>query len=119
MSLDPSRVPPPVRSLLPLAERWGIADDGFRQEALEGASSEELSEILQKVGSCEPELNAWLCGEVILEGSIGRVCCLLCAANGSGLGKRRTWMRWLETVLPVVPLSVDDGQASLPIFNDA
>lgn len=63
MDLDPSRVPEPARPLIPIAERWGIADDGFREEALAGASAGELLEILQAVGSCESELDRWLCGE--------------------------------------------------------
>jgi hypothetical protein len=63
VSLDPSRVPESVRPLISLAERWGIPDDGFREEALAGASSLELSDILQRVESYDSDLNAWLCGD--------------------------------------------------------
>lgn len=63
MILDPMRVPQSVRQLVPIAERWGIADDGFREQALANASTAELLEIVQAVEACDSELNGWLCGD--------------------------------------------------------
>jgi hypothetical protein len=63
MILDPSRVPQTVQQLIPIAERWGIADDGFREDALSNASARELNDIVHAVESCDSELNSWLCGD--------------------------------------------------------
>jgi hypothetical protein len=46
MSLNPKNVPIEIAPLLPMAEKWGIGDDIYRQEAINNATVEELNEIL-------------------------------------------------------------------------
>jgi len=63
VKLDPTRVPSSLRSLLGPARRWGISDDGYRWEAVEAASSEELDSIAHAVDSvAEDEVYDWLAG---------------------------------------------------------
>jgi hypothetical protein len=60
--LDPTAVPPSIRSLLALAERWGIPDDGYRYDAVHGASRDELVELVTAVAEAPEELWTWLVG---------------------------------------------------------
>nr|WP_319396642.1 hypothetical protein [uncultured Desulfobacter sp.] len=46
MNLNPQNVPLEVMPLLPMAEKWGIDDDIYRQEAINSATKEQLQEIL-------------------------------------------------------------------------
>lgn len=58
--LDPQRVPPPLRDLIPLAETWGIGDDiirfDFEQKAPEAAKRELISGLDGRIG----EVEEWL-----------------------------------------------------------
>lgn len=60
--LDASRVPDSVRALLPLAERWGVADDTAREALAEAASVDELRELKAAVLQFDDELDEWLGG---------------------------------------------------------
>jgi hypothetical protein len=40
--LDPERVPPKLRSLIPLAERFGIADHLIREDVISRTAANEL-----------------------------------------------------------------------------
>jgi hypothetical protein len=59
---DPMRVPEPFRSLLPVARRWGIGDDGYRWDAIEAASAADLSVITEAVDRGGDALYDWLAG---------------------------------------------------------
>ena len=61
MPLDTSKIPPEVRVLLPLAEKWGVGDDLQRSIVIDSASKEELSDLFRAVRAC-PELFEWLAG---------------------------------------------------------
>jgi hypothetical protein len=61
--LDPSHVPMAVRPLIPLAERWGIGDDGYRDQAVHAAAPAELEELLDALaGSAGDAMYNWLAG---------------------------------------------------------
>ncbi len=63
MELNPSNVPPPLVSLLPVAEKWGIGDDFEREEALNKASGKELEELVHSIDAITDEdLFDWLSG---------------------------------------------------------
>jgi hypothetical protein len=49
-----------VPALLPLARRWGIADDGYRSDAVRSASDTQLRAIVSAVGSAPDALWDWL-----------------------------------------------------------
>lgn len=63
MTLDPEAVPPELRSLLPLAERWGIGDDYDRCAAVDNASEEERAALVAAVADAPPSLYDWLLAE--------------------------------------------------------
>jgi hypothetical protein len=59
--LNPRNVPNDLLSLIPLAESWGIRDEGMREDAIESASLEQLEELVQGVRSVRDEaLMGWL-----------------------------------------------------------
>nr|WP_044201228.1 hypothetical protein [Oscillochloris trichoides] len=49
MPVDPLHVPEQFQHLIPLAETWGINDDGYRAAKLKAASSQELSLLKEMV----------------------------------------------------------------------
>jgi hypothetical protein len=62
IALDPARVPGSLHHLIPLAERFGIADDLIRQDVLAKTAAEELEAMKQAVRPLEDALDAWLAG---------------------------------------------------------
>jgi hypothetical protein len=60
VAFDASTVPEPVRSLLPLARRWGIPDDGYRSEEVDAASEAELAELTAAAAAAPEQLWDWL-----------------------------------------------------------
>jgi uncharacterized RDD family membrane protein YckC len=64
MYLDPMNVPEEVRSLIPMAEKWGVADDIDRAIlSVEGASQAELLELSQCLDQVnDGVLSEWLEG---------------------------------------------------------
>lgn len=65
IELDPERVPLAARPLLGLARRWGIPDDGYRSDAVAGASRDELEEIIRALreADADDEVARWLISE--------------------------------------------------------
>lgn len=64
MSLDPTHIPEPLRSLLPMAEKWGIGDDFEREDALNKASSWELEKLVHSIDHIsDDDLFGWLAGK--------------------------------------------------------
>src|SRR5262249_18272714 len=63
--LDASRVPERLRKWITLAQRWGHSDDGMRSEVVDGATPEELDELLTLLDADKSDwdtLHAWLAG---------------------------------------------------------
>lgn len=60
--LRPEKVPPAFRALIPYAEFWGIADDGYREELAETAPPEVWADFRRTVSEYEPALTEWLGG---------------------------------------------------------
>lgn len=60
--LDSSLVPAPFRQWIPLAERWGIADDLIREDCVYKAAPDELRELLAFADAYEDVLTEWLAG---------------------------------------------------------
>lgn len=63
MALNPEAVPPELRSLLPLAERWGIGDDYDRCAAVDHASEDERASLVAAVNAAPSSLYDWLVAE--------------------------------------------------------
>lgn len=61
--MDPERVPLEVRSLIPMAEKYGIGDDFYREEVIQGLDNGELSELARCLDIEGDALDRWLCGE--------------------------------------------------------
>jgi hypothetical protein len=59
--LEPHKVPVELREFLPMAEKWGIDDDGDLANALRQASDDELKELSVTVDKMFSEaLTQWL-----------------------------------------------------------
>ena len=59
--VNPNNIPEPFHPLIPYAEKWGISDDGYRDEAVYGASVQELRELIKAVTEFEAEgFDGWL-----------------------------------------------------------
>ncbi len=57
---NPKVVPENLRDLLPLAEKWGIADDIIRNDFQEKASDEEKKELVNALDGKWLEITEWL-----------------------------------------------------------
>lgn len=62
LRLDPAEVPPGLRHLIPLAERYGITDDRDRGRLVRASSPEELAELKAAVTRHDDQLDEWLAG---------------------------------------------------------
>ncbi len=58
--LNPSAVPENLRPAIPVAQRFGIGDDGYREDALHAASDAEIQELRQTVVRHGAEIDRWL-----------------------------------------------------------
>jgi hypothetical protein len=58
--LDAGQVPPDLRDLVPLAQRWGIGDDVARSERVQKATDAERSELRTAFGPRQARITAWL-----------------------------------------------------------
>jgi hypothetical protein len=63
IELHPDAVPSAVRRLLPLARRWGISDDGYRDSAVAQADANTLAALVAAVDATDDTaLYGWLAG---------------------------------------------------------
>ena len=60
--LDPEKVPPRLRLLIPAAERWGISDGLLRMETVRNAVAADVAELRRLLREHEPALDEWLAG---------------------------------------------------------
>ncbi|WP_426337065.1 hypothetical protein ACN9MY_07495 [Pseudoduganella sp. R-31] len=62
MNFKLDKIPLRLRRMLPLAGKFGIADDWAREELVKKSSREELRELKGDVDENEDALDAWLAG---------------------------------------------------------
>ena len=60
--LDPAHVPWSLRSLIPYAQVWGVADDTLRMLMVRQAGQNARSDLKRAVGSADDLLDEWLAG---------------------------------------------------------
>ena len=66
--MDKKLIPKKLHFLIPLVERWGIEDDGYRDEAIFNATKNELKKIVNSIKDEEAnELDSWFCSPDQLE----------------------------------------------------
>ena len=59
--LDPKNIPEPFHPLIPFAEKWGIRDDGFLDQAIDEASIAELRNLISAISEFDVEgFDEWL-----------------------------------------------------------
>ena len=61
-ALNKSRVPVELHQLIPLAEKFGAADDFVREQLVRAASSEEVAKLKAAVRENDDALDTWLAG---------------------------------------------------------
>ena len=59
-SVNPEKVPENLRSLIPMATKWGIGDDGIRDEREKKATKKEKAELKQAINGKEKLIDDWL-----------------------------------------------------------
>lgn len=62
MNLRPLNIPPQLRHLIALAEKYGIADDRVREGLIGNCSQDERSSLKKAVEECDDEFDLWLAG---------------------------------------------------------
>ncbi len=63
-------MPEKLKHLIPVVEKWGINDDGFRDEYINGSSTLELSNLINSVNEEDMvNLNKWLSDELEVQKS--------------------------------------------------
>jgi hypothetical protein len=60
ISLDPRKVPPGLRDLIPLAETWGIGDDIIRFDFEQKAPEAAKGELVRTLAGRIDEIQEWL-----------------------------------------------------------
>ena len=60
VELDASKVPEDLRSLVPLAARWGIGDDVDRNAKVDKATDAERAELKNAIDPASTRITAWL-----------------------------------------------------------
>ena len=60
--LDEKKVPPAFRSLIPYAEIWGMSDDIYRDELVDGAPPVAKADLLALGREFDAQLDSWLAG---------------------------------------------------------
>jgi len=60
LRLDAERLPPDLRPLVPLVERWAIGDDVERGERLREAEPEEVKRLVETVGPLLARIDSYL-----------------------------------------------------------
>jgi hypothetical protein len=60
--LDPSAVPPALRHLIPLAERFGISDDLIREDVVVQSPAADLAAMRSAVEAHNDAFDEWLAG---------------------------------------------------------
>jgi hypothetical protein len=58
--LDSSKVPEPLRDLIPMAEKWGIGDDIIRADFEEKATEKDKGEFQNALRGRTADVTAWL-----------------------------------------------------------
>jgi hypothetical protein len=60
IQLDTKRVPPDLRHLIPLAEKWGVGDDIIRNDLIDKSSSLEKRELHDALYGPFERITEWL-----------------------------------------------------------
>ena len=60
LELDAGKVPEDLRSLVPLASRWGIGDDVDRNAKVDRATDAERAELKNAIDPLATRITAWL-----------------------------------------------------------
>lgn len=61
--LNPGKIPKDCYQYISLAEKFGIADEGYRIDLLDSLGENEKEELRSFIRSCPSSLNNWLCGK--------------------------------------------------------
>jgi hypothetical protein len=60
--MDIKLIPQKLQHLIPLVEKWGIEDDGYRDEAVYNAEINELEYLVNSISEEDAiVLDAWFC----------------------------------------------------------
>ena len=60
ITIDASKVPEDLRSLVPIVQAWGIGDDVDRGEKVDAATAEEKQQLRDALAPHQDRITAWL-----------------------------------------------------------
>jgi hypothetical protein len=63
MSLNPRKVPPRLRPVLSVSDKWAFTDDGYRGEAIAQAATDELEAFVRVFDTVLDEDFEWIATE--------------------------------------------------------
>src|SRR5437763_1567574 len=67
ITLDPAKVPPGLRHLIPLAEQFGISDDLIREDLLAKTPPGDVETVQRFVEAHNDRFNDWLVGSAAIQ----------------------------------------------------
>lgn len=66
--MDIKLIPQKLRHLIPLVEKWGVEDDGYRDEAVFNAKKNELEDLVNSISEEDAIiLDTWFCNPLELK----------------------------------------------------
>lgn len=70
--LDKTKVPADLWPLLPYAEFWGVTDDWTREDLIQNAPAEVVTNLKAAIAAFDDSLDQWLAGPEATSGSPSR-----------------------------------------------
>jgi hypothetical protein len=66
--MNKQNIPPCLHHLSTLVTKWGIEDDGYRDELVFNSTNSDLTELVNSIGDDEANaLNDWFCEQELLK----------------------------------------------------
>ncbi len=68
VNMDKNNIPEPLHHLIPLVEKWGIEDDGYRDHQVFNSSIDKLLTLANSIADeIAATLNEWFCNPILVK----------------------------------------------------
>ena len=66
--MNKKNIPPTLHHLIPFVEKWGLEDDGYRDELVQESSYQELEKLVDAVSENDGlTFEQWLCNPTLVK----------------------------------------------------